>query len=218
VQRVETFKFEAVPGNAVAACGPVTVSTDQLTNPRAFKHQYHPLDRHADAFASVTGCSDGVETLRDRVWRQLVVSYLLPAVGVGVQLSAGSYNSTYARFVDGLTNNEQALAFTEVVVPAEAVEAAFATAAAAADTDPAVGPDEVARTSTLTDGLAALVGRRVEVAFGGAVDAIVGQLVAVHPDALVVAASEAMVVVPLGAVAYVSTWQLTDDEDRALFD
>jgi hypothetical protein len=170
---------------------------------------------------AATACGDDIWALRDGAWRNLVVSHLLPTVSASVHLVASSYNSAYSQFVDGLTNNEHALQNTEVVVSAEGVEAAFVAAAAGttSETEPAVVTVGVApRASTIADGLIALIGRRVEVSFLGAVNGLVGQMVAVHPDALVVAASETTAVVSLGAVAYVSIWQLTDNEDRALLD
>jgi hypothetical protein len=211
-----TFHFAAEPGRAVAACGPVTLTTDDLINPRAFKHREHPLWEHTEVFAEATGLGDDIWKLRDDVWCRLVGEHLLPKVGVDVSLSAGSYNSAYARFVAGLTENEQAVPVAEVVVSGETVEAAFAAAAAGAD--PAGSPAGVARASTITAGLAGLVGRRVEVTFLGPIDGLVGLLLAVHPDILTVAAGESVTVVPLSNVAYVSTWQLTADEDQALLD
>lgn len=205
---------------AVAACGSVTVSTNDLVDARAFKHRDHPLALHADAFAAATGCGDSIWDLREIVWRNLIISHVVPTLDVSVQLAIGSYNSAYSRFVDGLTNNEHALQMTDVIIPAEAVEAAFAAAAVATSETYSV-PTAVGvatRVSTLSSGITALVGRRVEVTFCGAVEGIVGQMIAIHPDALVIAASEEVTVVPLGAVAYVTTFQLTDDEDRALFD
>jgi branched-subunit amino acid ABC-type transport system permease component len=214
------FNAAAAFEGAVTACGSVVVSTSDLVNPRAFKHRDHPLARHADAFAAATGCSDDIWALRDSAWRNLVINHLLDTLGVSVHLTAGSYNSAYARFVDGLTNNEDVLPNTEVVVPAEAVAAAFS-AAVVATVETELAPTAAGaapRASTIADGLTALIGRRVEVTFLGTVDGLVGRLIAVHPGALVVAASEMLTVVPLGAVACVATWQLTDDEDRAMFD
>jgi hypothetical protein len=201
----------------LVACGPVTLSTAELTDPRAFKHRDHPLTHHTEVFTAMAGPSSGDTAweLQDRVWRYLVATVLVPELPVPVKLAAGSYNSAYAHLVDGLTNNERSLDFHSAVVPAETVAAAFT--AAAAGTLPAEELP-VTRRSTVRDGLGALVGRQVTVTFAGPTGELTGCLVAVHPDAIVVLSEESIVVVPLGALAYLSSWQLTADEWELFLD
>lgn len=196
----------------VAACGPVAASTAQLTDPRAFKHQPHPLAKHAEAFASYTDFDGAIWELTDRVWRFLVTSQLLPELETPVHLVSGSYNSAFARFIDGLTGNEDRLDYHEVVIAPDVVAAAFTGAAAGAL--PSNQP-EVPRRSTLTDGIGGLVNRRVEISFLGSLEPLLGRVVAVHSDSLVVVDSENVTVVPLSVVGHIATWQMTEDEVSA---
>lgn len=195
----------------VAACGPVECSTEDLVNPRAFKHQRHPIQRHFDALVEVLASTGETWRLRDAAWRRIVALELLPALGSEVQLAAGSYNSAYARFINGLTDNEAQLPHKYVQVPAEVV-AAHCIAAALGSEIPASPVGE--RPSVAEAGGSALVGRSVEVGLlTEALEPIVGRLRAYLSDVIVVDANERLVVIPLHAVAYCATSQRTSTED-----
>lgn len=217
VRTMENLLDAADVSAVLVACGPVVVAADDVVDPRAFKHREHPLDRHAAAFSSVTGRDDLAWVLRDKAWADLVSRHFLPAADVSVRLAEGAYNAAYARFVDGLSNNEDALRGVSVVVPAEAVATAFLAAADNAMESADTASCVPTRQSAISEGLTALVGRRVEVAFLGPIESLTGRMLASHDTNLVLETGETVSVIPLTAVAYVSTWQLTEDEDQAVF-
>lgn len=181
----------------------VTVTTDHLSNPRAFKHVDHPLDPYV-------GHLDEAErwAVRDAVWRWVVTTWLVPRLRVPVQLAEGSYNSTWARFVDGLTENVDALEWVSVDVPShdicDAIDRAQAGAldiehvpAAAAATEPGIG---------------GVVGRYVECGVGDGASALQGRVLWVEHGWFALRTDEEIMYVPERAITYLRTNQLRPDE------
>lgn len=200
----------------IIECGPVLLSTEDLRNPRAFKHRQHPLSAHLDAYCmSVETPSPLAIDICDTVWRNLVAEHLVPRVSVPITLAHGAYNSAYARLIDGLTENEEALAHLEVSVPAHLVAAAFLEASTSPHPIEPAHPVSH-RPSLLENGLAALAGRYIEITFQGAVDGIVGRCLACKEGTLILASSDTLHVIPVPAIAYASTMQCTIDEVDAL--
>lgn len=204
--------------SALTACGPVRISTDDLRDPRAFKHRDHPLVKHLEAYIAATGGpGNGAYELRDLVWENLVTEHLLDKLQVQVSLAAAAYNAAYARYVDGLTENDDTLEYYEVEIPALVIVDAFLAAAAGhrASVHEQASP---ARSSLPHTGLPALIGRRVEVSFLAPIEGLVGRCLAHHDDSLVLATGESNITaIPLHAIAYVSTWQCTAEEENALY-
>jgi len=219
---------DAVAG-AVAAAGPVELTRSHLGDPRAFKHAEHPLESHFEAFCQAATLdtaatwapgAPAVWEVRELAWALLVERHLVPRLGVEVTLGDGPYNSAYACYVEGLSNNEGCLddaVVASVTVTGEEVAAAFCDVVAGHRAVRRAVP----RPSALRTGLGALVGRRVELRLGGdgAADHV-GMLLAVTEDAFVLcdrADDEALVVVPRAAVVALHTYQLTSDEVSALW-
>ena len=204
----------------LSSVGPVELCTEHLIDPRAFKHIPHPLAEHTELLSGLASTAsipvfDGdVWALRDAVWRFLVSHHLLPRLGHPVSLAHGPYNSAYARFIAGLTENEEALPHLTVSVGADVVAAAFLICSAAPppNDSSAEAPHTPPRTSTITHGLAGLLGRRVELLCTGQRSEATGRLIAVHQDILVLLDRGVLTVLPSSAIAQITTIQLTADE------
>lgn len=210
-------RIEAADLSAVTACGPVEATADQLESPRAFKHTPHPLQPHDDAFQQMceTAGIDWNWEWRDQVWRHLIDTHLVPLLDTEVGLTAGSYNSAWARFVDGLTNPNRNLAPLTVTIDADTISAAYAAAANSELPPPA--PVRTTRPSVLDAGIRALSGRYVTVFLNASSDLTpTGVVLAVNDDSIVLTGhDEEIAVIPAGSIAYITTAQLTPEEDAA---
>lgn len=193
-------------------CGPVTLCSEHLTNPRAFKYTPHPLTEHFDALSCFLG--DGSWRLRDKVWRILVETHLVPVLNCTVELGAGSYNSALAVTVDGLSDNDDIIQYCEVVADGDAIVNAFLHAVGAVDscgdTPSDTEPPRLAL-STVEHTMAGLIGRRVEVTLHGA-EPVAGRVLAWRDGALVLRRYDGIAVVPAANIILVSTHQLISDE------
>lgn len=199
----------------LAALGPVLLTVADLVDPRAFKHRDHPLRDHFDVIDELFDVGDARWHLYDAMWKNLVTSELVPRLRTPVQVESAAHNAAFARFVDGLTENERSLPSVEVLVPPDVV--ANCCVATTLGTFSAPTNTLSTRASTLTCGMSALVGRRATVVLLGPVDEVVGTVVAVNEKDIVVAAhAESLLVIPLQAVAYVSTHQMTAAEEAAI--
>jgi hypothetical protein len=210
----------------LAACDatePVELSTAEMTRDRGFG-EGSLLDTHVDALARAAGVdrdSEVLWSLSGDALRRLVNTYLIgPLAAAGCTVSVGyAYrNPARARWVNGLSCNEEAI--PRRVVQVSGVEVGAALLAVLGGKEPA-GPQRSVP-SALEGGLSALVGRHVEVATAPVSDeALVGRLVGVGDNHLVLArdgdAGPTITIVPLTAVVAVSTRQLTESED-VLFD
>lgn len=198
--------------NRIIECGPIVIYAADLSNPRAFKHRPHPLQRHIEVLTEVRGPIEEEWKLYDAAWHRIVNLELLPWLPVHVQTGSGPHNAACARFVAGLTDNAESVPDTEILVPAEVV-ADHCLAAAAGTQLPAIS--QYSRPSTLDVGLQALIGRQVEVVFlAGSPNYLSGRVLACPEGVLVLdGLDDNLVVVPLSAVAYLSTTQRTVDED-----
>lgn len=215
----------------IAGCGPVLLSTDQLRNARAFKHVAHPLQVHTEMFVAGMGADTGdaltcdAGLVREEVWARLVAEQLVPVLDVEVTLAAGPYNSAWARYVDGLSDNDAALPSLEVCVDGDVVGMLFADVAGVTLSGAPVGGADGVETlpdatvtgevrSVLTAGVAGLVGRRVEIVFVSSAEPLVGVFAGVAADGTyAVWAGDGLYVVRSESVAHLWTCQLTAAEE-----
>jgi hypothetical protein len=182
----------------------VTVTTDHLSNPRAFKHVDHPLEPYV-------GHLDEAErwTVRDAVWRWVVATWLVPRLCVPVQLAEGSYNSAWARYVNGLTENADAIEWTSVEVPSQVICEAIDRASAGDALD--VEYASVAVTAP-EPGISGVVGRYVECSVGNDATSLQGRVLWVEDGWLALRTDEEIMYVPERAVTYLRTSQFRPDE------
>jgi hypothetical protein len=182
----------------------VTVTTDHLSNPRAFKHVDHPLEPYV-------GHLDEAErwTVRDAVWRWVVATWLVPRLCVPVQLAEGSYNSAWARYINGLTENADAIEWTSVEVPSQVICEAIDRASAGDALD--VEHASVAVTAP-EPGISGVVGRYVECSVGHDATSLQGRVLWVEDGWLALRTDEEIMYVPERAVTYLRTSQFRPDE------
>jgi hypothetical protein len=209
---------------AVAACealGPVVIDAESVGVDYGFMRG-DALGEHAWAVAEALGIAERDERRYDLshvTLRALVVEHIvapLAAEGIAVTLRETAHNPARAHTVDGLTNNERVLPWKSVTLsPDQVADALLAALGGYLPPEPPGRP----LPSAMTGGLAALVGREVEVQVSGDPDEnLRGRLVSVTDSHLTITQSYEDLgrigVIPLGQVRMVRTDQLTDDEYR----
>jgi hypothetical protein len=154
------------------------------------------------------------------VIRRLVVTHLLPRLaeqGTAVTIRDWGKNPARTWTVNGLTNNDEAVPSDRVEVSGAHVAEAILAALAREELPASPGAP---RDSVFLAGLAAFVGRRVEIHVSGeAYENIKGRLLGIVEYGLVVAPDvdhdeEPIGLVPFAAIRMISSSQLTESEER----